>query len=131
MTATIPIAEQVDEVARACRSLERYPGRMTPEVAAAKLARLRAAHATLRLVEAHADGLRILIAHLRAVHYGEPPTADDTAALIAHPAVREVLATFPEAEIAEIRPSAPAEYAKHADGGHTPDPDHHQEPDAA
>jgi hypothetical protein len=102
----IPIEEQIEEVERQIRSLERYPGRMTAETVARKLAHLRAASATLRIIAEHKDGLRTLLAYLRreaaSEEPAEHPDAEDTAALLAHPAVAAVVAAFPEAVLLGI-----------------------------
>lgn len=107
----VPIAEQLAEVEREVRNRARYyPGRLTREVAERKLRDLSAAAATMRIIVEHADGLRPLIAYLRREAASETPAAvpdaDDTAALLAHPAVAELLVAFPDAVLAGIAPVA-------------------------
>jgi hypothetical protein len=102
----IPIGDQIEEVERQARSLERFPGRMLPETVDRKLAHLGAAAATLRIIAQHADGLRALIKHLQRAAASdtapEPPSPDETAALLAHPAVAELILNFPEAVLVGI-----------------------------
>ena len=110
--ARVALSDQVEEVAREIRMRERvYPdwvakARLKPETADRKLADLRAAHATLVYMAAHAEGLRALIRflkdHLRDA--GAPPTAEEAAALVRQPAVRTLLDAIPGAEIAAVRP---------------------------
>lgn len=112
---TVPIAEQIAEVEREIRQRERlYPKwiiakRLKQETADTKLRDLRAAAATLRVVAAHADGLRLLVQYLRAAkpHAGEMPGETETEMLLAQPAVRAVLDAFPDATLVSIEPIAP------------------------
>lgn len=107
----IPIGEQIEEVERELRHRARlYPlwidkGRLKLETAHVHTTRLQAALATLRVVEAHADGLRALIALLRAYDPVLPPI-DEREKILEHPAVRQVLAAFPGAVLTAIRPVA-------------------------
>jgi hypothetical protein len=123
---SVPIADQLAEVEREIRQRERvYPkwiaaGRLKADTAANKMRSLEAAAATLRVVSEHADGLRTLVAYLRrerssrAADYvtGDTvetpiPDAEDTTALLEHPAVAELLRHFPEATLASIEPVTP------------------------
>lgn len=87
-----------------------YPGRLTPEVAERKLTQLSAAAATMRIIVEHAAGLRALIAYLRRKAASDAPAAhpdaEDSAALLAHPAVAAVVVAFPDAVLLGIEPVA-------------------------
>jgi hypothetical protein len=95
MTAPVPIAHQVAAVERIARR------EATPDILAAL--------ATLRLIADHADGLRALIKYLRAADLqpGETPSAEETRALMAHPAIAEIVRHFPDAEVTAIHPVTP------------------------
>ena len=100
----------VEVIEARARAVIRYPGNMKPATVERIATRLDAAAHILRFVERHGDGLRPLIAYLRdkqAVARGTllaNPSDAEAAALLSHPAVREVVAVFPDAGIAEIRP---------------------------
>ena len=56
---------------------------------------IHAAVRTLEFIQEHAAGLRILIEHLRGK--GCEPSEEERQALLAHPAVKDVLKAFPGA----------------------------------
>ena len=56
---------------------------------------IHAAVQTLEFIQGHAAALRILVEHLRGK--GCEPTEDERQALLAHPAVQDVLKAFPDA----------------------------------
>ena len=56
---------------------------------------IHAAVKTLEFIQAHASGLRILVEHLRGK--GSEPTEAERQALLAHPAVQDVIKAFPDA----------------------------------
>ena len=101
---TVPISMQIKEVERELDQREdvyaRFVAtrRMKVETAEARKAAMRAVLATLRTVSAHADGLRVLIQHLRQ------ETEAETKALLGHGAVRKLLETFPDAVLSGISP---------------------------
>lgn len=101
----VPIQDQVAEVEREVRNREHlYPvliskGRLKEDTAEVKLRDLQAAAATLRVIAEHADGLRELLKALRA-QVGE----EEKMRLTQHPAVVEVLKTFPDAVLTAISP---------------------------
>lgn len=74
---------------------------------------LRAALATLTAIDRHKDGMRILILHLReqlaagASAY-DVPDPQQTRALLSHPAVRELVETFPDLTLYGTAPITPA-----------------------
>lgn len=111
----VPLADQAAEVAREVRARQRiYPGwiakgRLTAATAETKLRDITAAAATLRLLVDHADGLRALLRFLRAADLqpGEDPSAEEREFLLGQPAVQAVLATFPDAVLIGITPTAP------------------------
>lgn len=121
MTAPIPIADQIAEVERELGYRDRvYPGwvlsgRMTQDRASFHVARLRAAAATLRAIQANADGLRALISYLNRARAGAAtvawndhmPSAAETAVLLDTPGVRAVLEAFPGAAIVGITSTPP------------------------
>jgi len=118
-------AEQADEVGREVRQRERlYPdwiarGRLKEETADRKLDVMRDAEQTLRFIANHAAGLRALCHFLLATGDSrsgsrppvetqpsaagsapaESPTAEETAALLAHPGVKALLDVWPDAEV--------------------------------
>jgi hypothetical protein len=91
MSTPIPIALQREAVRLAVDSIWNDATERT----------LLAAVATLETIDRHKDGLRILILHLReqlaagASAY-DVPDPQQTRALLAHPAVRELVETFPD-----------------------------------
>ncbi len=109
---TVPIAAQVAEVERELRARAHvYPrlidkGRLKVETAALHNRDLQAALATLRTVEAYADGLRELIRYLRGAGLapGEQPSAEERQYLLDHPAVRALVEAFPGAVLTGIAP---------------------------
>ena len=119
------VKDQYDEVCREVRQRERlYPRwiaeidrngrpRITEETAARKLAAMQAAARTLLFVHTHAAGLRALAHFLMASTdpaAPDPPTPEERAALLGHPGVRNVLAAFPDAQIAGLTtPAAPTQ----------------------
>lgn len=113
--AIVPIADQVSEVEREIGLRHRvYPawiasGRISQHEAELRIETLGAALATLRLVQQYADGVRKLILFLRAANLepGETPTTEERDALLTNPAVRELVRTFPGAEIVAVRPAPP------------------------
>lgn len=105
----ITITEQREEVEREVRQRERiYPewierGRLKRDTAERKIATLKRAADSLRLIERHAVGLRALAHYLVATDTGPgavppDPTPAERAALLAHPAVAALLAAWPDAE---------------------------------
>lgn len=106
MTASpiVPISMQIREVERELDQREdvyaRFVAakRMKVETAESRKAAMRAVLATLRTVSAHADGLRLLIQHLRH------ETEAETKSLLGHAAVRGLLETFPDAVLSGISP---------------------------
>lgn len=108
------IAEQADEVGREVRQRERlYPrwiaeGRIREDTAARKIEALQAAERSLRFIAQHAPGLRALAHFLIASTPGSPPipTENERQALLAHPAVKALLAVWPDAELTILPPPA-------------------------
>lgn len=130
----ISIDEQIDEIGKQARALERFAGRLTPETRDAKLVRLYAAEATLRTIKKHADGLRSMIGWLKtqedlSIAWEDVP--DGVASiLLDQPAVREVVRVFPQAVLTGSRPISALERA----GLLEPlpkDPDHDEAPERA
>jgi hypothetical protein len=68
---TIPIESQIAEMQQSIRERERYfprlieAGKITPDEANTRLAKVRAARATLELVAEHQDEIRQLLKGLR------------------------------------------------------------------
>lgn len=112
MTAPVPIEAQIAEVERELGMRARvYPGfvargKMDQVTADVHMARMAAALASLRMIEKHKDGLRELIKYLRSADLqpGEMPSAEEAQALMAHPAVQELVRHFPEAELVASHP---------------------------
>ncbi len=121
MSAPVPIGAQVLEVEREIRMRAGvYPkriaaGHLTQGDADAQTAAMRAALATLQIVDRHADGLRLLLRFLqrklaeRDGLTGLPkplaarmPDDTETELLLQQPAVRAVLEAFPGATIAGV-----------------------------
>lgn len=110
MTAApkIPLATVADTVDARGRAARKFPGNMRPETVDAIEMHCHIGAATLRIVDQYADGLRHLIEFLRARQTDErrrllsPPTPEETTALLAHPAVRGVIAAFPDAVLAGV-----------------------------
>lgn len=130
--AMISIDEQIDEIGKQARSLERFSGRMTTEVRDAKLRRLYAAEASLRTIKTHADGLRTLIGWLksqqsRGVEWEDPSPAL-AAVLLDQPSVRSVVSRFPDVVLTGSRPISALERAGLLDKQGI---DADEEPDAA
>lgn len=104
----IPLGEIVETIEARVRSLQRYPGNMRPETAGRICNRLQAGADVLRFIDAHADGLRHLIEHLREKRAGGviagTPTDGEASRLLSHPAVREVVAAFPGIGIGHVKP---------------------------
>lgn len=121
MSASVPIADQIAEVEREIGYRERvYPnwvdaGRLSHDKAALHFNRMRAAAATLRAVQRHADGLRALISYLGRVRGDAAavvwddhmPGAAEASALLEAPGVKELVAAFPDSTLTAIAP-APA-----------------------
>lgn len=111
----IAIKDQREEVEREIRQRERlYPkwietGRIREATATEKIATLKAAADSLRFIERHASGLRGLCHFLLASGDTPVPSADEAAALRAHPGVSALLEAWPEAEmrIFGLPPPAP------------------------
>lgn len=82
-----PIAQQVAAVRHALDEMADADG--------IDLDSLAAAAKTLEFIQAHALGLRILVRRLR--EHGAEVSEAEREALLAHPAVRDVLAAFPDA----------------------------------
>lgn len=103
----IPLGEIVDTIEARVRSLQRYPANMKPETVGRICNHLTAGADVLRFVETHADGLRHLVEFLRDQRTRgvtvATPTDDEAARLMSHPAVREVVAAFPDVGIGHVR----------------------------
>lgn len=104
----ISIDEQIDEIGRQLRRLEKFPGRLKPETRERKAAALSAAERSLRTIKDHADGLRVLITYLRSHREHRVDWEDVSPAmadvLLSNPAVRFVTDEFPEAVLVASRP---------------------------
>lgn len=113
----VPIAEQIAEIERELRNRERfYPkSKLLPETQEQKIAAMSAALATLKVVEANANGLRQLLLHLRKSQRDAPPSPEETAALMAHPAVVELIKGFPDAVVSGIKPIERPSYSGPSD----------------
>lgn len=107
-----PLTDQIAEVDREIRQRERlYPrwieqGRLKGDTADKKLADLRDAALTLRFLDKYAEPLRNMIKVLQQYNpYDDKVIPEQVMeSLLKHPAVREVMAVFPEAVIAADRP---------------------------
>lgn len=115
----IPLGDIIETIEARVRSLQRYPGNMKPETVGRICNRLQGGADVLRFIEAHADGLRHLIEFLRDQRARgvttATPTDDEAARLLLHPAVREVIAEFPDVGIGHVRTISGDQYLN-ADG---------------
>lgn len=108
--AHVPLAEQIVEVEKEVRDrARRYPdlvarGRYLPDTAERKLEAMRGVQTTLTWLEANMHWIKPEAAQ----RLKEQHLAAEADALRAHPAVSEVLDTFPGAKISRVRELAAA-----------------------
>lgn len=125
---TVSIETQLAEVERELKLREtHYPkwvesGKADAAVAEARLAAMRAAAATLRMVATHAGGLRALIKFLRNADFlpGETPSPQETEWMLAQPGVKELVAAFPDGELSiwEARQTSPQGWLEEVEDNH-------------
>lgn len=112
MTALVPIGQQIAEVRRELTERrDRYAREvrfnlLDPSIAHMRNRDLMAVLATLAAVERHAEGLRLLITYLiRHDGAAVPPPDGERAAILAHPAVRAVMESWPDGRVAITEPA--------------------------
>ena len=112
MTALVPIGQQIAEVRRElAERRDRYAREirfnlLDPTSANMRNRDLMAVLATLAAVERHAEGLRLLITYLiRNDGAAVPPDDGERAAILAHPAVRSVMESWPDGRVVITEPA--------------------------